>query len=376
MAKPEMKSFILGGFECSTHRRFDGQRLDMVDATAHDRFALEDYRRLSQLGIGAARDGLRWHLIEKVPGRYDFSSAERQLRAAETTGVRVIWDLFHYGYPDDLDIFSAEFPARFASYAEAFAHHHRSVTGRPPAIVPVNEISFFSWIAGEVGQFHPFEREKGNELKMQLVRSAIAGIKAMRAVEPETFVMTSEPAVNVVSRPEEPWLAVEAENYHRSQYQAIDLITGILESHLGGESSLVDMIGINYYPHNQWFFADREMIPMESPLYRPLGDILAEVYERYNIPLLISETGTEDERRGPWTRYVVEESRRAKNAGVDLRGICIYPIVNHPGWVDERHCHNGLWDYPDEDGNREIFEPLKLEIQSSLGNRSAYRAGQ
>jgi beta-glucosidase/6-phospho-beta-glucosidase/beta-galactosidase len=374
MARPELQSFILGGFECSTHRRFDGRRLDMIDATAHDRFALEDYRRLTQLGIGAARDGLRWHLIETTRGKYDFSSVEMQLIAAETTGVRVIWDLFHYGYPDDIDIFSAEFPDRFAAFAAAFASYHRRVTGRAAAVVPINEISFYSWIAGEEGKFHPYAVDRGDELKLQLVRSAITGIKAMRSVEPDTFIMSSEPAVNVISRPEEPWFAVEAENYRRSQYQAIDMLTGLLDPHLGGETSLIDMIGVNYYPHNQWFFPDREMVPMEDPLYRPLGDILREVYERYDTPLVISETGTEDERRRPWFRYVVDESRRAINAGVDLRGVCIYPIVNHPGWVDERHCYNGLWDYADERGERPIFEPLACEIRSSLGNTATRAA--
>ena len=374
MAKLELQSFILGGFECSTHRRFDGRRLDMIEATAHDRFALEDYRRLSQLGIGAARDGLRWHLVETTPGRYDFSSVEKQLKAAESTGVRVIWDLFHYGYPDDVDIFSEQFPERFAAYATAFAVYHRRITGRAPAVVPVNEISFYSWIAGEEGKFHPYTVDRGNELKLQLVRSAITGIKAMRSIEPDTFIMSSEPAVNVISRPEEPWFAEEAENYRRSQYQAIDMLTGLLDPHLGGEPSLIDMIGINYYPHNQWFFPDREMVPMEDPLYRPLSDILAEIYERYDTPLLISETGTEDERRTPWFRYVVEESLRAIRAGVDVRGICLYPVVNHPGWVDERHCHNGLWDYADERGDRSIFEPLEREVRSSLGNTATRAA--
>ena len=49
-------------------------------------------------------------------------------------------------------------------------------------------------------------------------------------------------------------------------------------------------------------------------------------------------------------------------AGVQMEGICLYPIVNHPGWVDDRHCYNGLWDYADKDGNREIYEPLALEL--------------
>ncbi len=374
MQNLEFKSFILGGFECSTHRRSDGRRLDMIDATSHDQFAMQDYARLSQIGIRTARDGLRWHRIESTPGKYDFESVREQLVAAEKHDIGVIWDLFHYGYPDDLDIFSVEFRERFAYYAAAFATYHRSETGRAPMVVPVNEISFFAWAAGDVGEFFPYGVDRGDDLKLQLVRAAIAAIKAMKSVEPDTIAMSSEPAVNVTARPEEPWFSQEAEDYRRSQFQAIDMLTGSLSPELGGDASLLDAIGINYYPHNQWFYPDREMIPLGHPHYRPLSDILAEVYERFNKPLLISETGTEDDRRAGWLRYVVDESREAIAQGVDLRGICLYPILNHPGWVDERHCFNGLWDYADESGGRQIYEPLAHEVDRCLGNDRSHMA--
>jgi hypothetical protein len=48
---------------------------------------------------------------------------------------------------------------------------------------------------------------------------------------------------------------------------------------------------------------------------------------------------------------------------VDLQGICLYPVVNHPGWDDDRHCHNGLWDYADDEGVRPIYVPLAREIE-------------
>lgn len=38
-----LRSFFLGGFECSTHRRADGERLDLIASSGHDRLALEDY---------------------------------------------------------------------------------------------------------------------------------------------------------------------------------------------------------------------------------------------------------------------------------------------------------------------------------------------
>ena len=58
--------------------------------------------------------------------------------------------------------------------------------------------------------------------------------------------------------------------------------------------------------------------------------------------------------------------RAAKKLGVDFQGVCLYPILNHPGWDDDRHCYNGLWDYADEAGNREIYEPLAQEIAHQI----------
>src|SRR3954454_10071260 len=88
-------SFFQAGFECSSHRRRDGVRLDLIRATAHDKHVLSDYRQCRELVLRTLRDGIRWLLVEKVPGKYDWSSWAAALEASEQAGVRVIWDLFH-----------------------------------------------------------------------------------------------------------------------------------------------------------------------------------------------------------------------------------------------------------------------------------------
>src|SRR5829696_2068375 len=137
-------TFWLAGFECSSQRRWDGRRLDLIAATGHERFAAEDYARLRQAGIGAARDGVRWHLVDHGTGRYDLSALLPLLAAARQSRTRVIWDLCHYGWPDDLDIWSAEFVRRFARYAGAVASAICEETEGPAWYAPVNEISFWS----------------------------------------------------------------------------------------------------------------------------------------------------------------------------------------------------------------------------------------
>lgn len=88
-------TFLMAGYECSTHRRQDGRRLDLLALTGHAKWADKDYRELGALGIGCARDGLRWHLIETQPGRYDWSSFLPMLRAARDHNIQVVLSLIH-----------------------------------------------------------------------------------------------------------------------------------------------------------------------------------------------------------------------------------------------------------------------------------------
>jgi beta-glucosidase/6-phospho-beta-glucosidase/beta-galactosidase len=356
------ESFFLGGFECSTHRLRTGKRLDEIASTRHDTLARDDYLRLQQQGMHAAREGLRWHLIEPRPGAYDFSSALGMLRAARETRTQIIWDLIHYGWPDWLDIFEPSFVDAFARLAREFARVLANETDQLPIISPVNEISFFSWAAGETEHLNPFAQGRGNELKEQLVRAAIAATEALWDVNPRTRITQIDPVINVL--PKDPSNANQrraAEAYRLSQYEAWDMLAGRLKPELGGNEKYLDILGINYYVHNQWILGG-SFIDQHDPRYRPFREIVNEVYERYQRPLFVAETGIEDEARPAWLRYVSSEVRAAMEQGAQVEGICLYPIVNHPGWKDDRHCHNGLWDYPNETGEREIYVPFAEEL--------------
>ncbi|HEX5702744.1 MAG TPA: hypothetical protein VFX97_06065 [Pyrinomonadaceae bacterium] len=360
------ESFFLGGFECSTHRLASGKRLDEIAFTHHDRLAREDYLRLHEQGIAAARDGLRWHLIESTPGAYDFSSLLPMMRAARETNTQVIWDLFHYGWPDWLGLFEPRFIDAFAKYAREFARLWREESDIVLFACPTNEISFFSWAAGDAAAFNPFSHGRGDQLKEQLVRANIAACEALWDIDKRTRIAQIDPMINVLPLdPNNPEHAREAEAYRVSQYEAWDMLAGRVKPELGGDPKYLDIIGGNYYLRNQWFLGAGfgGFIEPENPRYRPLREIIEELYARYQRPFFVAETGIEDELRPKWFRYVCTEARAALQEGVELQGICLYPIVNHPGWDDDRHCHNGLWDYPNEQGQREIYQPLADELQ-------------
>jgi beta-glucosidase/6-phospho-beta-glucosidase/beta-galactosidase len=357
------KSYFMGGFECSTHRNFQRRRIDVIEATRHDIFAEADYRRLIHFGIRTARDGIRWHLIERAPFRYNFSSAENQVRAAKKTGIQIIWDLFHYGYPDYLDIYSADFPERFAQFSRAFAKFLKKEKIEAPFFCPVNEISFYAFAAGDVAWFHPYSNGRGDEIKRQLVSATILSIEAIREIYPDARFVQSDPAIHITAALRFLDVIEEAENYRQAQFQAFDMICGKRSPELGGNEKYLDIVGVNYYSNNQWDHPSGARILREQPNYRPFNSILSEYFERYKRPIIVAETGIENEARPEWFRYICEETAIARNRGVPIEGICLYPIVNHPGWDDDRHCHNGLWDYPNEAGERLIYAPLANEIK-------------
>ncbi|MBV9264685.1 MAG: beta-galactosidase [Acidobacteriaceae bacterium] len=410
-------TFIQAGFECATHRNAHGRRLDIVGSTRHDELVQADFARLGAVGIGTVREGARWHLIETEPGRYDFSSLDRIYDAAEEAGIEVILDLMHFGWPDFLDVFSPRFIDAFERFAFATAcflkqrllsnarktgagasesrttpqtscalgapstsNAHNGtqrlcawnqqdcfrVSRRASApfalagrcfVVPINEISFLSWAGGDQALLNPHQRQRGGELKRQLVRAAIAASRVLRQELPSVRLVSAEPVIHIVGRPAVPGDALAAEAHRLAMYEATDMLTGRCCPELGGSAEYLDVVGVNFYDRNQWVHHSHTLTH-EDPRYRPFRQILREVWERYRKPVLVSETGTEDDARPQWFDYVSAEIQAAMACGIPVKGVCLYPILNHPGWDDDRHCRNGLWDYANHLGDREIYQRL------------------
>ncbi|WP_275785428.1 glycosyltransferase family 4 protein [Pararhizobium gei] len=357
------QSFLHGGFESSTHRlrpregETAGKRLDVIAATYHDVHAAQDYAQLARHSICTVRDGLRWHLIEATPGVYDWSSFLPMLAAARDTGTQVIWDLLHYGWPDDIDIWSPDFVERFARFAGAVAKVVRAKTETVPFYAPVNEISFFSWGGGDAGYLNPFANGRGFELKVQLARAAIAAMDAVLAVDPRARFVHCDPVINVVADPTRPWERGVAEGHRQSQFQGWDLLAGRMWPQIGGAEAYLDIVGVNYYHNNQWIHGGQPM-DLGHALYKPLRIILIETYARYGRPIFIAETGIEAGRRADWIRYVYTEVKAAMENGVPMEGICLYPIINHLGWDDDRACENGLLSMNLSGRERFVHSPL------------------
>lgn len=369
---PLFDSFFLAGFESACHINRAGLRLDMLALTQHDSQVSTDYGLLRDFNIRTVRDGTCWPCIERA-GQYDFSSLMPMLQAARQHDIQVLWNVFHYGCPDDVDVVAPAFVDRFARYCTALAHFINDHTDRVPFYTPINEISFLAWAAGDVGYIHPYGLGKGNDVKRQLVRAAIAGIEAIWQVNPNARIVQVEPVIHVMHPRGHPELAEQAAIQRASQFEAWDMMIGQAAPELGGDPRYLDIMGANYYHSNQWEYPDLRLRWEDDPRderWVPLHQLLAELYDRYRRPLFIGETSHFGAGRGAWLREVYDEVKRAISNGVPLEGITIYPIIDRPDWDEIDQWHNsGLWDLiPDEQGKlqrvlNEDYAAVLREIQ-------------
>ena len=212
--------------------------------------------------------------------------------------------------------------------------------------------------------FYPSAKRRGDELKEVLIRAGACGdgrnphglpagpVRADGSGDPRRR-KEDTPAASTGS----------AENYRLAQFEAFDMLAAEDELRLGGAAtSGLDILGLNYYFHNQWRHPSRQ---------RSNAGILntgrCTSISRISRALWPADLDCRNRHRGrPACRLVklhVNETQASISLGVAINGICLYPIVNHPGWADARHCHNGLWDYADDEGDRPIHEPLAAAVR-------------
>lgn len=358
--QPLFPSFFLAGFESANHQKQGGERVDSVTSTGHDRFVRQDYALLAEAGLLAARDNVRWTAFEPRPHEYQPEEVLRVLRASRERGIVVIWDLLHYGWPDDLDFWSPDFVDRAAAYARRVATLLRDDGETRPFFAPVNEMNYQTWAGGDQGMINPFAKEQGGEMKEQLTRCAIAMSRELRDVLPLCRLVWTEPIVNIVAdRPED---AEAAEAQRQAAFEAWDIVSGRQKPELGGQDRFLDIVGVNYYPNNQLVIMGDNIGP-DDPRYRRFSSLLQEVWERYHRPMFVAETAAGGEERPHWLAAMTDECLEAIRAGVPIEGLTLYPIFDYPNWTDGKRLEMGLWGYPDEGGNRPVYEPLLNELR-------------
>lgn len=355
-----LPSFWMGGYEGADHINAAGEALDLVHATGHDARLDGDYRDARRLGLRAVRESIGWRLSERAGGgEWDLSRAVRMAQAAQRQGLQILWTLMHYGVPGDLTLLDPALVPRFARFAGEVARVLLPLCPGLRLYTPINEISFLSWAASATGDMGPAGLGAGVRgvegdscisgylIKQNLVRAALAGMAAIRAVDPQARFMHVEPVVHVA--PQDPadegqqHLARRIASY---QWQALDMLCGRMDPQLGGHPEALDWLGLNHYHASQWEVPGEKRLAwhLRDARRQPLSQLLQEVWRRYRRPLVLAETGHIGVGRAAWLHEIAGEAQRARAQGLPLQGVCLYPLLDRPDWNDTARWHrSGLW---------------------------------
>ena len=156
------------------------------------------------------------------------------------------------------------------------------------------------------------------------------------------------------------------------------MICGRLVPELGGRPDYLDLMGFNFYHSNQWEHEGERLkweIEPRDDRWTPLHVQLAEMWMRYQRPVVLAETSHFGAGRGAWISEMGDEVAKTIDAGVPIEGICLYPAVDRPDWDDPTHWHNsGIWDLADDGSGcyeRVIHQPTADALRAAQNRVAA-----
>src|SRR5207249_4625235 len=106
-----------------------------------------------------------------------------------------------------------------------------------------------------------------------------------------------------------------------------------------GNPQRTDVLGLDYYPHSDW---QLDQIGSEGGRVRqrradnPVGlyGVANDYYNRYGIPLLLTETSIEGQsiNREIWLDTTIDDIRRLRSEGVPMLGMLWWPMIDQVDW--------------------------------------------
>ena len=356
--------------------RGSGEPLDEYASTDHYSQWREDFDRVVEVGATTVRYGLPWYRLNPAPGEWDWTWADEVIDyAVAELGLDLIIDLVHYGTPSWLSgsFTDPAYPAAVAEYAGAVAARYDGLVDK---FTPLNEPLVTASFTGARAIWPPYD--SGDAGWARVIVGVSAGIqsaiKAIKAAQPSAVIAHVE--ATHVWETEDANLIGHRDVLRLRNFLPTDLILGhvttdhalypwLIEMGIGAEVLAgfqepcppPDLIGVNFYPE----LSCRELVSIEG---NPVGvafngwdaglrQVTEEFWERYAIPVFISETAVEGdaEHLSSWIEAIAATATAMRADGIDLRGVTWWPLFDFVDWswgsgggvVEEFYTrHNGV----------------------------------
>jgi len=350
-----ISSFAWGaGIECSFLPHLN---VDQFNWTQHDRYWREDFRRLrDEVGLSYLRYAFPWHKIETEPGKFAWSYVDERMEEIQKLGIELMLDVMHFGTPRWLaqGVGDPEFPESLERFCQAMCERYGAAS-QVRTWCPCNEPLVCALFSGDFGFWPPHARKWHGYMPVlsRVVQGVSRGIRAIRRALPEATVLLCDAAENYKTR--EPSLHEEVARRNARRFVVMDLLTGrVNEDHplhawmKGYGISELDMewfrthpqqpdiLGMDYYPHSDWQLDSAGNGARQRRADNPVGlyGIGLQYYQRYGIPLMLTETSIEGSvaNREMWFDVIVEHISRLRAEGIPMLGAIWWPLLDQIYW--------------------------------------------
>jgi dTDP-4-dehydrorhamnose reductase len=369
---------LWGGFECSVVRVGGVWRDQFRETGHHDR--PHDIDAAADLGVRTVRYPFLWERAES-----SWSWHDARMGRLRALGLGVVGGLLHHGSgPAGTDLLHPLLPERLAAHAGQVARRYPDIT----LWTPVNEPLTTARFSCLYGFWYPHRRDTDAFLfaVANQCRATLLAMRAIRAHVPHATLMATEDLGRIFSTAP---LRAQAAYENQRRWLSLDLLTGRVDAHhpwraafeqagvpardldelASGEAS-PDLIGANHYvtsdrfldhrtalypPHlrggnDRRSYADTEAVRIDlngGPYAQgPLGwrARLGEVWERYRLPIVVSEAhlGCDDDaEQARWFDEAWTAASTLRSEGVDVRAVTAWALAGLVDWDSLMRARTG-----------------------------------
>lgn len=372
---------LWGGVECTVVRVGDEFRNQIVETGHHAR--LDDLDAIAALGIKAIRYPIVWETIAPDrPDKLDFGWHDERLARLRELGVQVVGGLVHHGSgPRYTSLLNRNFPDLLGDYAARVAERYPWIEWWTPVNEPLTTARFSCLY----GHWYP-HRHSLKAMMRALANECVGTERAMaaiRTVNPTAKLLQTEDLGKTFSTPK---LAYQARHENERRWLSLDLLAGRitpdskwhrymrragvseadLAIFLNGQSA-PDLIGINHYLTSERYLDERVELYPDHPIggngrheYLDLEAVrmphlegetgpaarLREAWERYGIPMVISEVhhGCTRDEQLRWFVDVWNAAEQVRGEGIDLRAVTLWSLLGAIDWRSLITRRDGIYD--------------------------------
>jgi beta-glucosidase/6-phospho-beta-glucosidase/beta-galactosidase len=326
-------------------------RVDEMEKCGHYKHWRTDFDCVQDLGIYFLRYGIPIHKTWLGPNKYDWEFTDLAFNELHRRRLIPITDLCHFGVPDWIGNFqNKDFPKLFAQYAEAFARRFPWVQ----LYTPVNEMFICATFSAAYGWWN--EQLKSDKAFVRaivnIVRANVLAMHAILKVRPDALFVQSESSEYFHA--ENPRAIKPAEILNARRFLSLDFNYGRRidsemyefvmdngmtrdEYHFFLHSNLKHhcIMGNDYYVTNEHRVSSDGSTRPSGEVFG-YDEITRQYYERYQMPVMHTETNLNEGQRGDeavfWLWKEWANVLRVRNNGVPVVGFTWYSITDQVDW--------------------------------------------